>query len=152
MFSIAKITSLRARADSGRLITTESARRELGLSQQRFSRLFRASNPHAPKRYRVGRVWCVNANQLADCLEYVNELEAAMGLSELARYLHMTYYTALLAQENGELPPVFGQLRKHDRWRRVDVDAWIATQFDGAKPPTDYGATPRRLRTTRVHA
>ena len=121
------------------------------MSAARFRRLFRPGNPHAPKRYKLSRALCVNATQLADCLTYQNELETAMGLAELARYLRMTYYTALQAWEEKQLPEPFGYLRARPRWRKVDADTWLDTQLDGARPPLDPDPTPAR-RSSRTPA
>lgn len=150
MFSEAKIAALRARAHAGRLIKTDEVRKMFGIHEQRFRRLLRPSNPFAPKRYRVGRVWCVNGNQMADCLVYQNELEAALGLAQLARFLRIAYYTALQQWENNELPQPFGMLRGRPRWRRCDVATWRDKKLDGSSGPSGFDPGPNRKREARA--
>jgi len=132
MFSDAKIRALRARG-TARLMTTEAAVKELGLSKQRWLRLSRCTG--FPKRYRVGRVWCINPVALADFLEHHNALEAGLSLSGVAKALHITHYTALGLYERGELPKPLGFIHARPRWSADSIEETRLARLGGAQPP-----------------
>ena len=146
MFMDAKIRALRERG-TARLVTTESAAKDLGLSKQRWMRLVRQAG--FPQRYKVGRVWCVKPGALADFLELQNELEKAMSLSDIAKYMHMSHYTAQAVLERGELPPPLGMVKGRPRWTRDQIAEWALERLGGAEPPPEIHES-RQPREARV--
>lgn len=147
MFMDAKIRALRERGTT-RLVTTDSAAKDLGLSKQRWLRLSRQQG--FPKRYKVGRVWCVNPGMLADFLELQNELEKAMSLSDIAKFMHMSHYTAQAVLERGELPKPLGMVKGRPRWTRDAITEWSLERLGGAEPPPEIHES-RKPHEARAH-
>ena len=115
------------------LLTTEEVRDITGMSVQQWQRLARSRG--FPTRKHVGRVWCVNAVELADHLAALNTIHAGMTFTEAAEYARTSTYTLRDLDERGEFIEPIGFVHGRPRYSREQVEAWQAKRLGGLEPP-----------------
>lgn len=131
-FSDKALAQLRAKGEK-RLLATEEARTLAGMSLQQWQRLTRTRG--FPNREHIGRVWGVNAHELADFLAKRNATHEGMTLTQAAAYCRTTVYTLRDLGDAGKFIEPLGLVNGHPRFSRAEVEAWQAQRLGGLEPP-----------------
>lgn len=133
---------------AGDAITTETARQELGVTDQQFHRLVLQDD--FPVRQHVGRRWWLSPQGLLEFALRWNRLTRALTITEVARLIRSTLPTTRRAARLPDFPKPLGQVNWRDRWERADILEWQRQRIGGAKlpPGANGGTTPRPRKKT----